>query len=161
MSYGEKHKYHTAIGSYDHDYDNYDAIREAKSKYLRNPEKYEAERSRSYNGYNSRGDKYERKRGYERVTVVLEHWSGCVGQGVADDIRMAIEDNFPDVKVTEFTGRIDSFEVFINGRLLYSRIMQGGYPYEEEVLDAVYRARQGKEIFQVDRYGGSGTCNIL
>ncbi|KAL4219819.1 Migration and invasion enhancer 1 [Mactra antiquata] len=97
----------------------------------------------------------------ERVTVVIEHWSGCMGKSVANDIIMEVRDYYPDVKVTEYKGRVDSFEVFINGKLLYSRIMQGGYPYAEEVLDGIYRAKHGKKIHQVDRVTESSTCTIL
>lgn len=156
MSYG-KTKQITTVGLYD-DY-QYDAIRDAKEKYSRNPEKYLSERS-YHSNYSSHGY-YQRSKANGRVQVVVEHWAGCSGESRAEEIKYALEDYFPDVKFTEFYGRTDSFEVFVNGKLLYSRIMQGGYPYVDEVLDAVWRAKRGKEIFQVERYGGSGMCNIL
>ncbi|WAR27342.1 MIEN1-like protein [Mya arenaria] len=142
---------------------NYDAMQTAKAIYYQNPQKYEAERKNFTYSQQSYGTSHRTTRNtYSgRVDVVVEHWTGCTNQGVADDIRMAVEDNFRDVKFTEFIGRIDSFEVFVNGKLLYSRVMQGGYPYEEEVLEAVWRAKHGKEIYQVDRFGGSSSCHVL
>ncbi|XP_053404986.1 migration and invasion enhancer 1-like [Mercenaria mercenaria] len=152
MSY-EKTRYVTGIG----DYEDYDAIRDAKEKFYRSPEKYTTERSYR----SSRNSEYSRRQANERVQVVVEHWAGCTGERLTNDIRFALEDYYPDVKFKDFYGREHSYEVFVNGKLLYSRIMHGGYPYVDEVLDAVWRAKRGKEIYQIERYGGSDFCNIL
>lgn len=68
MSYGDRNKLYTRLGTYDDD--KYDAIRDAKDKYYRNPEKYNSHRSssRTHSDYS---DSYRRP---ERVTVVIEHW---------------------------------------------------------------------------------------
>ena len=65
MSY-EKTKHVTGIGNYS----DYDAIREAKAKFYRNPEKYTREGQRSYHNNHS----YRRSNNYGRVDVVIEHW---------------------------------------------------------------------------------------
>ncbi|XP_052218220.1 migration and invasion enhancer 1-like [Dreissena polymorpha] len=137
---------------------NYDAMRDAMEKFRRNPAKYESESRRETSRQSSH---YESTKRSGPVEVVMEHWSGCSNQSHADNIRLAIEDNFRSVNIKEFIGRIDSFELFVNGKIVYSRIMQGGYPYEEEVLDAIWRAQHGKEIYQIDRYGGSPACTLL
>lgn len=150
--------------------DKYDALRDAEQKWRRNPEKYNSEsryysssQSRPYTGHRNtvQRDYYDNspRRLREKITVVVEHWSGCKGQNVCDDIRQGIEDNFPDVKFIEINGRVGAFEVFINGKLLFSRINQGGYPYTEEVLDAVMRAREGMKFRELDR--GSSTCSVM
>ena len=36
---------------------------------------------------------------------VINYRTGCSGQSVSDNLVLAIEDNFPDVKVKEFRGR--------------------------------------------------------
>lgn len=66
MSYGDRNRLSTSIGTYDDD--RYDARRDALDKYYRNPEKYSSQRSDS-RGYSDNG-----YRPPERVNVVIEHW---------------------------------------------------------------------------------------
>jgi hypothetical protein len=65
MPYGKTRSV-TGIG----DYTDYDAIREARTKFYSNPGKYTRERERSYHtDYSS-----PRHRTSGRVEVVIEHW---------------------------------------------------------------------------------------
>jgi len=67
MSYGDKHKTSTNIGTYDDA--KYDAHRDALDKFYRNPEKYSTHHRSSPR---SNGDTEYRRP--DRVTVVIEHW---------------------------------------------------------------------------------------
>lgn len=43
----------------------------------------------------------------------------------------------PGVKVTGVTGEADSFEVSVNGELIYSKLKTGQFPNNEEVTEKV------------------------
>lgn len=97
-----------------------------------------------------------------RVRVLIELWSGWVGQGVCDNLELATQDNYDENEVSfeRRKGTINSFEVYINDCLLYSRLQSGGYPYEDDFLEAIERARQGREVRQI-RNGKTVFCTIL
>lgn len=95
-----------------------------------------------------------------RAIVLVKHWSGWIGQGVSDELKIDIEDNFDDVAFEERKGPANSFEVYINGQLLFSRRRTGGYPFVDDVLTAVNRARHGMDFREI-RTGNSCVCSIL
>ncbi|KAF3846079.1 hypothetical protein F7725_003157 [Dissostichus mawsoni] len=44
-----------------------------------------------------------------------------------------------------------SFEVEINGELIFSKLEQGGFPYEDDIMNAVQLAHDGKPVEKITK----------
>ncbi|NXA57084.1 MIEN1 protein, partial [Nothocercus julius] len=42
-----------------------------------------------------------------------------------------------------------AFEIEINGQLVFSKLENGGFPYEKDLLDAIRRARNGEPLQKI------------
>ncbi|KAK9977457.1 hypothetical protein ABG768_019270 [Culter alburnus] len=51
---------------------------------------------------------------------------------------------FPDAEVSGFVGRRGSFEIEINEHLVFSKLEMGGFPYDEDIMEAIGKAKDGK-----------------
>lgn len=58
---------------------------------------------------------------------------------------------FPEAVVSGFVGRNSSFEVKINDQLIFSKLEMEGFPYEDDLLDAVQHAHDGMAIQKINR----------
>uniref|UniRef100_A0A3B5Q2D4 Migration and invasion enhancer 1 n=1 Tax=Xiphophorus maculatus TaxID=8083 RepID=A0A3B5Q2D4_XIPMA len=66
-------------------------------------------------------------------------------------LARSIQGKFRDAEVTGFVGRRASYEVEINGQLVFSKLETGGFPSEEDVLAAVQAAYDGKPVQKITR----------
>uniref|UniRef100_A0A3B3UNA3 Migration and invasion enhancer 1 n=1 Tax=Poecilia latipinna TaxID=48699 RepID=A0A3B3UNA3_9TELE len=48
----------------------------------------------------------------------------------------------------EITG---SFEIVINGQLIFSKLESGGFPYEDDIINAVQDAYDGKPVQKITK----------
>ncbi|KAG7234760.1 hypothetical protein INR49_003974 [Caranx melampygus] len=46
---------------------------------------------------------------------------------------------------------VSSFEIEINGQLVFSKIELGGFPYEDDVMSAVQNAYDGKPVQKITK----------
>uniref|UniRef100_A0A4W5R6R5 Selenoprotein W, 2a n=1 Tax=Hucho hucho TaxID=62062 RepID=A0A4W5R6R5_9TELE len=53
---------------------------------------------------------------------------------------------FPEAEVSGFVGRKGSFELEINGELVFSKLETGGFPMEKDVRDALQNTYDGKQV---------------
>uniref|UniRef100_A0A9J7XVR3 Migration and invasion enhancer 1 n=2 Tax=Cyprinus carpio TaxID=7962 RepID=A0A9J7XVR3_CYPCA len=60
------------------------------------------------------------------------------------ELKRGICARFPDAEVSGFVGRRGSFEVQVNEHLVFSKLEAGGFPYEEDIMEAVVKAKDGK-----------------
>ncbi|KAK7167436.1 hypothetical protein R3I94_001743 [Phoxinus phoxinus] len=51
---------------------------------------------------------------------------------------------FPGAEVSGFVGRRGSFEIEINEHLVFSKLETGGFPYDEDIMGAIAKAKDGK-----------------
>uniref|UniRef100_A0A3B5QJX0 Selenoprotein W, 2b n=1 Tax=Xiphophorus maculatus TaxID=8083 RepID=A0A3B5QJX0_XIPMA len=58
---------------------------------------------------------------------------------------------FPDADVSGFVGRTGSFEIVINGQLVFSKLETGGFPYEDDIINAVQAANDGKPVQKITK----------
>lgn len=58
---------------------------------------------------------------------------------------------FPDADVSGFVGRSSSFEIEINGQLIFSKLELKGFPIEDEVMDAIQKAYDGKALSKLTK----------
>uniref|UniRef100_A0A3B3HI67 Migration and invasion enhancer 1 n=2 Tax=Oryzias latipes TaxID=8090 RepID=A0A3B3HI67_ORYLA len=68
-----------------------------------------------------------------------------------DDLASTVKDEFPEAEVSGFVGRSGSFEIQINGQLVFSKLELGGFPYEDDVLNAVQNAHDGKPVQKITK----------
>ncbi|KAI9539521.1 hypothetical protein NQZ68_005601 [Dissostichus eleginoides] len=47
--------------------------------------------------------------------------------------------------------KASSFEVEINGELIFSKLEQGGFPYEDDIMNAVQLAHDGKPMEKITK----------
>lgn len=59
--------------------------------------------------------------------------------------RKLILDSVPSTNVTGNIGRSSSYEVKVNGKLIFSKLKLGGFPSTEEVLRCIREAAAGEE----------------
>uniref|UniRef100_A0A3B3R0L6 Selenoprotein W, 2a n=1 Tax=Paramormyrops kingsleyae TaxID=1676925 RepID=A0A3B3R0L6_9TELE len=61
---------------------------------------------------------------------------------------------FPDAEVSGsrclllFSG---SFEIEVNGQLIFSKMETGGFPYEDDIMDALQKAQEGKPVEKITK----------
>lgn len=58
-------------------------------------------------------------------------------------------------------GRTTSFEVQINGVMVFSKLAKKAFPDFEEVVDRVVDASNGQEVRPCEKLGASGKCCLL
>ncbi|KAL4659251.1 migration and invasion enhancer 1 [Arapaima gigas] len=75
------------------------------------------------------------------------------------ELAHAIRAKFTGAEVSGFIGRRGSFEVEINGQLVFSKLQMGGFPSTEDVLYTVQRASDGKPMEKITKSHSS--CVIM
>jgi len=74
------------------------------------------------------------------MAPVAVHVEYCGGWGYGsryERLKARILQAVPDAKVTGVTGKKTSFEVTLNGKLIYSKLKAGKFPEEEEIVEQV------------------------
>lgn len=56
---------------------------------------------------------------------------------------------FTEADVSGFVGRQGSFEIEINGQLVFSKLETSGFPYEDDIMDAIQKAHDGKPVEKI------------
>ncbi|KAK2833102.1 hypothetical protein Q5P01_016991 [Channa striata] len=67
------------------------------------------------------------------------------------ELARVVKDEFPDAEVSGFVGRRSSFEIEINGQVVFSKLETGGFPYEDDVMNAVQQACDGKPVQKITK----------
>ncbi|KAI4871396.1 hypothetical protein NFI96_015665, partial [Prochilodus magdalenae] len=47
--------------------------------------------------------------------------------------------------------KVGSFEIEISGQLVFSKLETGGFPYEDDVMDAIQKAHDGKPVEKITK----------
>jgi len=66
--------------------------------------------------------------------------------------------SLPSAEVTGEKGRKTSFEVTINGKMVYSKLDSGSFPDYKDVVQACVELSEGKEAPEIK--AGQSTCRI-
>ncbi|KAM6904677.1 migration and invasion enhancer 1-like [Xenentodon cancila] len=67
------------------------------------------------------------------------------------ELAHTVKGEFPDADLSGFVGRQGSFEVEINGQLVFSKLETKGFPYEEDIMDVVQDAYDGKPLHKITK----------
>uniref|UniRef100_A0A3B1J6L1 Migration and invasion enhancer 1 n=1 Tax=Astyanax mexicanus TaxID=7994 RepID=A0A3B1J6L1_ASTMX len=75
------------------------------------------------------------------------------------ELKRVVVAEFPEAAVSGFVGRLGSFEIEINGQLVFSKLETSGFPYEDDVMDAIQKAHDGKPVEKITK--SQPRCVIL
>jgi len=76
------------------------------------------------------------------------------------DLQYSIQEQIPGAVVTNKIGRRTSFEVTVNGKLIFSKLQSGGFPDRKEIISIVKDASLGGEPRTTIKTA-SNCCTIL
>lgn len=76
------------------------------------------------------------------------------------ELARQIKATVPEAEVEGVVGRSTSFEVTVNGELIFSKLQIGSFPDFDEIVAQVEVAHQGGKPSQVEGTQG-GSCKIL
>uniref|UniRef100_A0A3Q4G7Y9 Migration and invasion enhancer 1 n=1 Tax=Neolamprologus brichardi TaxID=32507 RepID=A0A3Q4G7Y9_NEOBR len=88
------------------------------------------------------------------VTVKVEYWYLSFilrYEPRYRELAHVVKGEFSDADVTGFVGRSSSFEIEINGQLVFSKLETGGFPYEDDVMNAIQNAYDGKPLQKITK----------
>ncbi|KAG9264465.1 selenoprotein W, 2a isoform X1, partial [Astyanax mexicanus] len=75
------------------------------------------------------------------------------------ELKRVVVAEFPEAAVSGFVGRQGCFEIEINGQLVFSKLETSGFPYEDDVMDAIQKAHDGKPVEKITK--SQPPCVIL
>ncbi|OCT89633.1 hypothetical protein XELAEV_18018251mg, partial [Xenopus laevis] len=79
---------------------------------------------------------------------------GACYQELASELKKHV----PEAVITGGVGRTGSFEITVNGDLIFSKLECGGFPYGEDIVEIVMKMKQGKSAEKATR--NKKTCSI-
>ncbi|XP_078492701.1 migration and invasion enhancer 1 [Ciona intestinalis] len=75
------------------------------------------------------------------------------------DLKNDLESGCPNAVVSGFVGREGSFEVSINGKQIFSKLETFGFPYPNDLIEAMKTAQNGEEVAAINN--SQSPCTIL
>uniref|UniRef100_A0A8C3MPJ1 Migration and invasion enhancer 1 n=1 Tax=Geospiza parvula TaxID=87175 RepID=A0A8C3MPJ1_GEOPR len=84
-----------------------------------------------------------------RVRIVVEYCEPCGFEATYQELANAVRDEYPDIEIESRLGGTGAFEIEINGQLVFSKLENGGFPYEKDLIEAIRRARNGEPLEKI------------
>lgn len=76
-----------------------------------------------------------------------------------EELASAVREEYPDIEIESRLGGTGAFEIEINGQLVFSKLENGGFPYEKDLIEAIRRARNGEPLEKITN--SRPPCTIL
>uniref|UniRef100_A0A674IZ88 Migration and invasion enhancer 1 n=1 Tax=Terrapene triunguis TaxID=2587831 RepID=A0A674IZ88_9SAUR len=77
-------------------------------------------------------------------------WGGpCGFESTYLELASAVKEEYPDIEIESRLGGKGTFEIEINGQLVFSKLENGGFPYEKDLIEAIRRARNGEPLEKI------------
>jgi len=98
----------------------------------------------------------------EGVAIKVEvEYCGAWGYGSRyEELRYEILNAFPSALVSGKVGRSSSFEVVLNGTLIFSKLECQGFPFAKDVIAEIKKLEGGEQVAKIDNSQSPG-CSIL
>ncbi|TRY98245.1 hypothetical protein DNTS_021337, partial [Danionella cerebrum] len=55
------------------------------------------------------------------------------------------------MSVASWDAKVRSFEIEINGQLIFSKLETSGFPYEDDLMNAIQRAHDGQPVEKITK----------
>lgn len=85
------------------------------------------------------------------VKIRVEYCGGWGYEPRYQELKRVVIAEFPEAEVSGFVGRQGSFEIEINERLIFSKLETSGFPYEDDVMDAIEKASKGVLVEKITK----------
>ncbi|XP_068517021.1 migration and invasion enhancer 1 [Anas acuta] len=85
----------------------------------------------------------------QRVCIVVEYCEPCGFEATYQELASAVREEYPDIHIESRLGGTGAFEIEINGQLVFSKLENGGFPYEKDLIEAIRRARNGEPLEKI------------
>eukprot|EP00076_Gallus_gallus_P030484 XP_015155030.1 migration and invasion enhancer 1 [Gallus gallus] len=106
------------------------------------------------------GDGFGSDSGSERrVHIMVEYCEPCGFGATYEELASAVREEYPDIEIESRLGGTGAFEIEINGQLVFSKLENGGFPYEKDLIEAIRRARNGEPLEKITN--SRPPCTIL
>lgn len=69
--------------------------------------------------------------------------------GVSLELASAVKEQYPGIEIESRLGGTGAFEIEINGQLVFSKLENGGFPYEKDLIEAIRRASNGEPLEKI------------
>ncbi|XP_025928726.1 migration and invasion enhancer 1, partial [Apteryx rowi] len=73
----------------------------------------------------------------------------CGFEPTYQELASAVKEEYPDIEIESRLGGTGAFEIEINGQLVFSKLENGGFPYEKDLIEAIRRARNGEPLEKI------------
>uniref|UniRef100_A0A8D2M254 Migration and invasion enhancer 1 n=1 Tax=Zonotrichia albicollis TaxID=44394 RepID=A0A8D2M254_ZONAL len=73
----------------------------------------------------------------------------CGFEATYQELASAVREEYPDIEIESRLGGTGAFEIEINGQLVFSKLENGGFPYEKDLIEAIRRARNGEPLEKI------------
>ncbi|KAM8816748.1 migration and invasion enhancer 1 isoform 1-T1 [Rhynchonycteris naso] len=83
------------------------------------------------------------------VRIVVEYCEPCGFEATYLELASAVKEQYPGIEVESRLGGTGAFEIEINGQLVFSKLENGGFPYEKDLIEAIRRASNGEPLEKI------------
>ncbi|XP_013835160.1 migration and invasion enhancer 1 isoform X1 [Sus scrofa] len=88
------------------------------------------------------------------VRIVVEYWcllpsEPCGFEATYLELASAVKEQYPGIEIESRLGGTGAFEIEINGQLVFSKLENGGFPYEKDLIEAIRRASNGEPLEKI------------
>ncbi|XP_060637051.1 migration and invasion enhancer 1 [Anolis sagrei] len=85
------------------------------------------------------------------VRIVVEYCKPCGFESAYLELANAVKEEYPDVEIDSRLGGTGAFEIEINGQLVFSKLENGGFPYEKDLIEAIRKAINGEPLEKITK----------
>uniref|UniRef100_A0A8D0WUE3 Migration and invasion enhancer 1 n=4 Tax=Artiodactyla TaxID=91561 RepID=A0A8D0WUE3_PIG len=83
------------------------------------------------------------------VRIVVEYCEPCGFEATYLELASAVKEQYPGIEIESRLGGTGAFEIEINGQLVFSKLENGGFPYEKDLIEAIRRASNGEPLEKI------------
>jgi len=95
------------------------------------------------------------------IEVAVEYCGAWGYESRFKDLEKEILNAFPSANVTGKVGRSQSFEVVLNGNLIFSKLECSGFPYAVDVIAEIKKLEAGEKAGKIENSQPPVSCQIL
>lgn len=87
----------------------------------------------------------------EGIRIMVEYCKPCGFESAYLELANAVKEEYPDVEIESRLGGTGAFEIEINGQLIFSKLENGGFPYEKDLIEAIRKASNGEPLEKITK----------
>ena len=84
-----------------------------------------------------------------KMRVIVEYAGSWFYHCKGEELKKAIKPAFPKALFRVLPGPADSFEIKLDGKLIYSKLESGGFPVCQDVVNAIEAIKAGQPVQEI------------